>query len=181
MVVPIQGELPTLLDSTADNTAWVITVTLLAAAVAMPISGRLADLLGKQRILAASAAILVAGSLVCALSSTLAPMLVGRALQGMAMGFIPVGISLMREITPPHMTGTAIASMSATLGVGGAIGLPLAAWIAEVGNWHALFWASSGLAAVVLAGTVFLVPHVRDGHPGRLDVLGALGLALGLS
>ncbi len=81
MVVPIQGELPTLLDSTADNTAWVITITLLAAAVAMPISGRLADLLGKQRVLAASAAILVVGSAVCALSSTLAPMLVGRALR----------------------------------------------------------------------------------------------------
>ncbi len=87
----------------------------------------------------------------------------------------------MREITPPHMTSTAIAAMSATLGVGGAIGLPLSAWIAEVGNWHALFWASAGLAGVVLAGTVLLVPHVRDGHPGRLDVVGALGLALGLS
>ncbi len=41
------------------------------------------------------------------------------------MGFIPVGISLLREITPPAMTATAIAAMSATLGVGGAIGLPL--------------------------------------------------------
>ena len=64
-------------------------------------------------------------------------MLAGRALQGFAMGFIPVGISLMREFTPPHMTGTAIAAMSATLGVGGAIGLPLSAWIADGHDWHA--------------------------------------------
>lgn len=180
MVVPIQGELPMLLDSTADNTAWVITITLLAAGVAMPISGRLADLLGKQRILAASAAILVVGSAVCALSSSLAPMLVGRALQGVAMGFIPVGISLLREITPPAMTATAIAAMSATLGVGGAIGLPLSAWIADAHDWHALFWVSTGVAVVILLGVVFLVPHVHDAHPGRIDWTGAVLLGIGL-
>ena len=107
-------------------------------------------------------------------------MLAGRTLQGFAMGFIPVGISLMREFTPPHMTSTAIAAMSATLGVGGAIGLPLAAWIADGHDWHALFWVSAGLAVAVLLSTIFLVPHIHDAQPGRLDVVGGLGLALGL-
>ena len=51
MVIPIQGELPRLLDSSAADTAWVVTITLLAGAVTMPVSGRLADMLGKQRIL----------------------------------------------------------------------------------------------------------------------------------
>ena len=103
---------------------------------------------GKQRVLLGSSVLLVAGSLICALSDSLLPMLSGRVLQGLAMGFIPVGISLMREVTPPAMTNTAIASMSATLGVGGAIGLPLSAWVAEDFNWHALFWMSrrAGLA-----------------------------------
>ena len=125
LLIPIQGELGLLLGSSQANAAWVITITLLAAAVAMPVAGRLADLFGKQRVLVASAGLLLFASIVCALSDSLAPMLVGRAMQGLAMGFIPVGISLMREITPPHLTGTAIAAMSATLGVGGAIGLPL--------------------------------------------------------
>jgi MFS family permease len=96
------------------------------------------------------------------------------------MGFIPVGISLMREITPPHLTGTAVAAMSATLGVGGAIGLPLAAWVADDRDWHALFWVAAALAAVVLVASYFLVPHVQDAAPGRFDVVGALGLAVGL-
>ncbi len=84
------------------------------------------------------------GSLICAFSDSLAPMLVGRAMQGLAMGFIPVGIAFIREITPPEMAATSIAAMSATLGVGGAIGLPLSAWIVEVGDWHALFWVAAG-------------------------------------
>jgi MFS family permease len=180
LVIPIQSELPGLLHTSPDNTSWVVTITLLAAAVSMPVSGRVADLFGKQRVLLASAAILLVGSVVCALADSLAPMLVGRALQGMAMGFIPVGISLMREITPPRLTGTAIAAMSATLGVGGAIGLPLSAWIAEDHDWHALFWLSAGLATLVLLATFALVPHVLDANPGRLDLVGAAGLSIGL-
>lgn len=180
LVIPIQSELPQLLDTSGANAAWVITITLLAAAVAMPTAGRLADLYGKQRVLVASAGLLLVASVVCALSDSLAPMLVGRALQGLSMGFIPVGISLMREITPPHLTGTAIAAMSATLGVGGAIGLPLSAFVAQNWDWHALFWVAAALAAIVLASAWFLVPHVADAAPGRFDGLGALGLAVGL-
>jgi MFS family permease len=180
LVIPIQGDLPRLLGTSAANAGWVVTVTLLAGAVAMPISGRLGDLFGKQRVLVVSGALLALGSVVSALSSSLAPMLAGRALQGLAMGFIPVGIALLREVTPPHLTGTAIAAMSATLGVGGAIGLPLSAWVAQTFSWHALFWMGAVLAAVMTLGVVLAVPHVRDAGGGRLDLVGAAGLALGL-
>ncbi|WGX94945.1 MFS transporter [Nocardioides sp. L-11A] len=180
MVIPIQGELGRLLHTSEANASWVVTATLVAGAVAMPISGRLGDLYGKQRVLVVSALLLVLGSLVCALSGTLVPMLAGRLLQGLAMGFIPVGIALLREVTPPRVTPTAMAAMSATLGVGGAIGLPLSAWIVEDFSWHTLFWVSTGLAAVVALAVVVLVPHVRDATPGRFDAVGALGLALGL-
>jgi MFS family permease len=180
LVIPIQSELPQLLGTSASNASWVVTITLLAAAVSMPVAGRLADLYGKQRLLVACAALLVVGSVVTALSSTLVPVLIGRGLQGAAMGFIPVGISLIREITPPHMTSTAVASMSATLGVGGAIGLPLAAWIVDVGSWHVLFWVAAGAGVLMMIGVIAVVPHIHDGHEGRVDVVGALGLAIGL-
>ncbi|HEY5852579.1 MAG TPA: MFS transporter [Aldersonia sp.] len=180
LMIPIQPELPQLLGTFASNASWVITATLLAASVAMPIAGRLADMFGKQRVLLVSAVVLVVGSLVCALANSLLPMLVGRTLQGMAMGFIPVGIAMMREVAPPHLSSMAIASMSATLGVGGAIGVPLAAWIAEDYDWHVLFWVSVGLAAAIGVAVATLVPHVHDANGGRLDVVGALGLAVGL-
>jgi len=86
LLIPIQGELGLLLGSSQANAAWVITITLLAGAVAMPVAGRLADLFGKQRVLVASAGLLLAASVICALSSSLAPMLVGRAMQGWRWG-----------------------------------------------------------------------------------------------
>ncbi len=180
LVIPIQSQLPGLLHTSPSNASWVVTTTLLGAAVSMPVAGRIADIVGKQRVLVASAGILLVASVICALSSPIVPMLVGRALQGAAMGFIPVGISLMREITPPQLTSTAIAAMSATLGVGGAIGLPLAAWIVDKGSWHNLFWISAAMALLILVLVVALVPHVRDAGSGSLDVVGAVGLAVGL-
>ena len=68
LVVPLIGQLPELLDTTASNASWVITATLLAAAVATPVSGRLGDLYGKRRVMLFCAALLIVGSLVCALS-----------------------------------------------------------------------------------------------------------------
>lgn len=180
LVIPIQSELPTLLDTSASNASWVLTATLLGAGVTMPLVGRLADVYGKKPVLVASACVLVVGSLVCALSDVLGLVLVGRVLQGMAMGYIPVAISMVREVAPPRMVNSATAAVSATLGVGGALGLPLAAWIAQGHDWHDLFWVATILAVVMVTLTAVFLPNVRDAHPAKIDYLGAVGLAIGL-
>lgn len=180
LVLPIQIELPHLLHASASDASWVVTATLLGGAVAMPVAGRLGDIIGKQRVLVGSSIVLVVGSIICALSTTVWPMIGGRFLQGIAMGFIPVAISMVREVVPPQMASTAIATLSATMGVGGAIGLPLAAWIAQDYNWHALFWVSAVLAVLMVVATGLLVPNVSDGHPASIDVVGAVALAIGL-
>lgn len=180
LVIPIQSKLPELLGTSAANASWVVTATLLGAAVSMPVTGRLADIVGKKPVLLTSATILLAGSLVCALSSSLPVVLTGRVLQGVAMGFIPVAISLAKEVAPPSMTNTAVAGISATLGVGGALGLPLAAWVAQSYDWHALFWISTGLAALIVLAVATLLPAPQDRRPARLDHVGAIGLAIGL-
>jgi MFS family permease len=180
LVIPLIPSLPIILGTDAADASWVITVTLLTAAVIMPVSGRLGDLYGKRRVLLASVAVLVAGSVVCALSSSLVPMVVGRGLQGAAMGIIPLGISIMRDILPAERVGTAIAMMSATLGVGGAIGLPVSALIAETSSWRVLFWLSAGLGAACLALLWTVVPDSAVRAPGGFDLLGTAGLAAGL-
>ena len=145
LVVPIQNHLPQLLDSTRSATAWVLTVSLVAAAVTTPISGRLADLWGKRRVLLALVVLLVLGSLIAALASGLWWLLLGRALQGVSMGVIAVGISILGDLPDRRLSVTGIAFVSASLGFGGALGLPLAAWIVQVGDWKTLFWSTVGL------------------------------------
>ncbi|MFG2895693.1 MFS transporter [Streptomyces zaomyceticus] len=181
LVVPLIGDLPKLLDTTASNASWVITATLLAGAVATPVAGRLGDTLGKRRVLLVSVIPLVAGSVVCALASSVVPMIVGRGLQGLGMGVVPLGISLLRDILPPEKLGGSIALMSASMGVGGALGLPFSAAVAENASWRVLFWVAAGLSVVVgfLIWRVAPAGH-RAAAPGRFDLPGALGLGTGL-
>ncbi|MFF5471695.1 MFS transporter [Streptomyces achromogenes] len=180
LVIPIVPELPGYLHAAPSDAAWAVTATLLAAAVATPVAGRLGDMFGKRRLLLLSLVLLVAGSAVCALSDRLVPMITGRALQGLAAAVVPLGISIMRDELPPERLAGSTALMSASLGVGGALGLPAAAFIADHYDWHVLFWTSASLGVVAAVLVLGLVPEsgVRTG--GRFDLAGALGMAVGL-
>jgi MFS family permease len=182
LVVPLVSELPELLDSSTSNTAWVVTATLLGAAISTPILGRLGDMYGKKRIMLVSLAILSFGSVLCALTSSLTVVVAGRALQGLALGLIPLGISVMRDELPPERLGSALALMSSSLGIGGALGVPLAAIIAEQLTWHVLFWGAAvlGLLTLVLVWRVIPESPVRDTGHGRFDFVGAAGLSAGI-
>lgn len=146
LVTPLIAELPQILNTTSSNSAWVITATLLVSSVCVPVSGRLGDLVGKRRMLLVCAVPLVGGSVVCALSSSVVPMIVGRGLQGMGMGMVPLGIALLRDVVPAEKLSSSIALVSASMGIGGGLGLPIAAAVAQYANWRALFWGSAGLA-----------------------------------
>lgn len=180
LVIPLIPVLPRLLHASAGDTAWAITATLLAAAVATPVVGRFGDMYGKRRMLLISLILLVVGSVVGAFSDTLTPMIIARALQGLAAGVIPLGISIMRDELPTERLGAATAIMSASLGVGGALGLPTAAFLAERADWHMLFWTSAGLGALVAILVLGFVPESAVRSGGRFDLLGAAGLSAGL-
>ncbi len=180
LVIPIIPSLPTLLSTSASNASWVITATLLAGAVSTPISGKLGDMFGKRLVLVVNLGFMIVGSVVCASFSSLVPEIVGRSLQGAAVGAIPLGISIMRDELPPAKVGGAMAVMSATLGVGGAIGLPFAAVIAQNADWHMLFWTAAGLGIVCAVLVFVFVPESPVRTPAKFDFGGALGLSIAL-
>ncbi|MET9903287.1 MFS transporter [Streptomyces sp. NPDC006446] len=180
LLVPVIKDLPTLLSTEPSNATWVLTSTLLSGAVATPIMGRLGDLFGKRRMLLASLAVMVVGALVSALSSTLLPMIAGRTLQGFAMGAIPLGIGLMRDMLPREKLGSAMALMSSSIGVGGGLALPAAALVAQHADWHALFYGAAGLGVLSIVLTLAFVPESPMRAEGTFDVLGAIGLSAGL-
>ncbi len=181
LVTPLLPLLPGLLDTSPSNATWVVTVTLLVSAVCVPVTGRLGDLLGKRRMLLACSVPLIVGSVVCALASTVLPMIIGRGLQGMGMGMVPLGIALLRDVVPAEKLSSSIALVSASMGIGGGLGLPLAAAVAQYANWRVLFWGSAVLAVLIAVLIGSLVPEVPAAARGqRFDLPGALGLGAGL-
>ncbi|MFB7721358.1 MFS transporter [Nocardia sp. NPDC056100] len=180
LAVPLLGELPALLHTSGSNASWVVTATLLAAAVTTPVAGRLGDLYGKRRMLLISTVPLIAGSVLCAVAGSVAPMIIGRGLQGMGMGILPLGISALRDLLPAERLGPSIAMVSASMGIGGAVGLPVAAAVAQHANWRVLFWVAAGLSLLIAILIYVVVPDVPVLAKGRFDVVGAVGLGVGL-
>ncbi len=179
-IIPLILELPKLLNASPSDSSWAITPNLLIAAVATPVFGRLGDMYGPKPILITCALVLTVGSLTAALTSSLLPLIIGRGLQGFGMSIIPLGISVLRACVPAERVGAAMGLMSASLGVGGALGLPLSAVIAQHFDWHVVFWCVAGLGVASLLLFLFLVPGVAAVSPDRLDVPGVIGLAGGL-
>lgn len=181
LVVPLQAELPRILNASREDTSWVVTITLLVAAVATPISGRLGDMYGKRRVVIALLILLIFGSVIAALSNSIIGVIIGRGLQGATTGVVPLGIAIMRDVLPPERLGTSVALMSATMGVGGAVGMPVAAYLAQNADWHWLFWLAAALGVISAILVMLIVPDDVLLSPGRLDIVGAIGLAIGLT
>ncbi|MGY1495486.1 MFS transporter [Streptomyces sp. QTS52] len=180
VVVPLLPDLPRLTGASPGAVSWMVTATLLSGAVLTPVLGRAGDMYGKRRVLIAALGLMVLGSVMCALSSDIGVLITARALQGAASAVIPLSISILRDELPPGRTGSAVALMSATVGIGAALGLPLAALIVQYANWHVMFWATAGLGAAGVTAVWWAVRESPVREPGRFDVVGALGLAVGL-
>jgi predicted MFS family arabinose efflux permease len=76
-------------------------------------------------------------------------LIVARALQGFAPALM-IDISTMRDELPPEKIGGAVALVSATLGIGEAVGLPLSGVIYEAFGWQAVFWGSVAMSVASL-------------------------------
>lgn len=181
LLVPLVPELPDILGVSAEDSQWAVTASLLAAAVSMPIVGRLGDLYGKQRMVLVVLALVVLGSVIAFFSHDLATLVAGRALQGTGLGVVPLGVSILRDVLHRDRVGGAVALVSATLGIGGAVGLPLAAVISQYLDWHVLFVVSGVLAIAGLVLVWKFIPVSTLRSEGSFDFLGAIGLAVGLT
>ncbi|MET8979610.1 MFS transporter [Streptomyces sp. NPDC004539] len=180
VVVPLLPDLPRLTHSSASAVSWMVTASLLSGAVLTPVLGRAGDMYGKRRVLLLSFAMLSVGSVICALTSDIGILIAARALQGAASAVVPLSISILRDELPAEKRGSAVALMSSTVGIGAALGLPAAAVVIQYFNWHVMFWVTGVLGALGVVLIRWAVPESPLREPGRFDVTGAVGLAVGL-
>ncbi len=188
MVAPALPELQNALHTSPTGVSWILTAYLLSASVATPIAGRLGDMFGKERVLVVVLVALAVGSIVSALSTSIGPMLAGRALQGIGGAVFPLGIGIVRDEFPAARVATGIALMSATFAVGGGFGIVAAGPIVEHFGYHYLFWIPLVAVIFALVMTWLFVPESPVRSPGQVNWLGAtllsgwlISLLVGLS
>ncbi|MEU5880750.1 MFS transporter [Spirillospora sp. NPDC047279] len=178
LVIPLLPRLMTLFDASVTSVTWVFTASLLAGAVATPLLSRFGDMYGKKRMILVAMSLLVAGSVVCAMSGSLGVLIAGRALQGTSSALIPLAIGMIRDTFPRERVTSAIGIVSATMGVGGTIGMIVTGLIADrVTGVDPMFWIAAGLAALGLVLVAFTAPNTGGRTGGRPDLVGAALLA----
>ncbi|MGQ0624251.1 MAG: MFS transporter [Sporichthyaceae bacterium] len=156
---------------------WILTVNLLVGAVSTPVLGRLGDGAHTRRVLQLTLGCIGVGSLLAATATTFTQLLIGRALQGVAYGVIPVAMALVRVQLPAERVRPTVAILAVTSASGIGLGYPLTGAIAQYAHYRLAFYLAMAFSvtAVIAISLVIPRPPARTvSRPARFDVAGAL-------
>jgi EmrB/QacA subfamily drug resistance transporter len=174
MVAPVLPTLQAELGASQTDSTWIVIVYLLSAAVCTPIIGRAGDLWGRRKLLVFCLAAIAVGALLSSLATSLPLMIVGRAIQGIGGGVLPISFGIIRahfaDDAVPGSIGL-IASISAVwAGLGVVIGGPLVEHL----GYRWLFWVPMILLVVSIGATLAFIPRSPGADGGRLNVLSSI-------
>jgi DHA2 family multidrug resistance protein len=168
------------LGATAESITWVLTSYIIASAVAMPITGWLADRVGGRRLFILSVIGFIVTSTLCGLAQNLEEMVLFRALQGITGAFIPpLSQSFMLDTSRPSRHAQVMAIWGLGIMLGPILGPVLGGWLTETANWRWVFFVNLPIGLLALAILMAELPH-RDARARRFDLFGfvMLGIAL---
>lgn len=177
---PLVPSISTALEVPLGTAQWSLTAALLTGAVSAPILGRLGDGPRRRETLIGALVAVTAGGIIAALAPNLALLVVGRSLQGIGLGLVPLTIAAARDHLPPERVPGTIALLAVCAAAGSGAGYPISGLIADqAGVWSA-FWFGAVFSGIALLGVVLVVPSSAARAGARLDVLGAALLSAGL-
>lgn len=169
------------LGATQDSITWVLTSYILAAAVAIPITGWLADRIGSRQLFLFSVGLFIIASMLCGIATSLPEMVAFRLLQGVAGAFIaPLAQTVMLDINPPSSHGRAMAIYGMGIMIGPIMGPILGGLLTENFSWRWVFYVNVPVGLLCLAGLWALLP-AKPVHKRSFDLgsFAFLALALG--
>jgi len=130
----------------------IISGFLLGYIAALPLIGRLADLLGHSRVLLGCLVIFVAGSVVTALAVELPVLVAGRFIQGVGGGgLVPATLAIVAALWPAERRGAPLGVVGAVQEMGAVLGPVLGAAILAVSGWRTIFWFNAAAGACLYA------------------------------
>jgi len=172
------------LASTNEEGTWVVTSYLVSNAIVLPISGWLANYMGRKRLLLICVGGFTLTSLFCGLAGSLAWLIFFRVLQGLTGGGLqPLAQAILLETFPKQRHGHAMAAFSIGILLAPILGPTLGGWITDNYTWRWIFYLNLpvGILSLFLMNRFVFDPHyVRRSANGRVDLWGIGFLALGI-
>jgi EmrB/QacA subfamily drug resistance transporter len=169
--------LPTIqreLHMAAAQLQWIVTGYALTFGSLLLAGGRLADLLGRRRLLAAGLVWFAVASLVAGLSEWPVMLIVARLVQGAAGAMVsPAALSLLTTTNPDGPArARALSIWQATTAAGATTGIVAGGVLTQYLGWRAVFLVNPPIIAIMLA-LFGRLPASRPAGGSRVDVAGA--------
>jgi DHA2 family multidrug resistance protein len=169
------------LSATQDQINWVLTSYIVASAIALPISGWLADRVGRKRLLLISVVGFTASSVLCATATALGEMVLFRAFQGVSGAFIvPLAQATLFDINPREKHGQAMALFGGGVMIGPILGPVLGGWLTDNYNWRWVFLVNLPVGIICILIMSQFMPE-GEKHKRRFDMFGFALLAIALA
>nr|WP_296779360.1 MFS transporter [Rhodococcus sp. (in: high G+C Gram-positive bacteria)] len=176
--------IPTVADTygvSFTSAQWSLTIAMLTGAVTVPVLGRLGDGPRRRPVVISALVVVLLGCVFAAIPGNFTMLIIGRGLQGVGLGLMPLAMAVARDHLAPHRARSCVAALSVTAVAGIGLGYPLTGVIAHYFGFHACFVLAAAATLIVLVAAILVVPG--SGHLQRhpLDIVGAVSLGLGLT
>jgi MFS family permease len=162
-----------------SSAQWSLTATLLIGVVSSPVMGRLGDGPHRRATLLGGLAVVTAGCVLAALAGSLPLLVLGRAMQGVGLGLVPLGMATARDEMPAEKVPATIGLLSVAGAAGVGAGYPISGLLAGI-DLSAAFWFGAVVAVIAFVLSWFFVSSTAGRAAEKLDVVGALFLSIGL-
>ena len=167
-----------------DVLQWVIIAYGLMLGGFLLLGGRLADLLGRRRVLLAGLVLFTLASLLAGVSGSAEQLIGARALQGFGAALVPpAALSILAvTFTEGGERNRAIGLYGAVTGVSASAGVIASGLLTDGAGWHWVFLVNVPIGAVLIAMAVAFLPVdlALGRRGGRFDVAGAVSATAGL-
>ncbi|MEZ5805777.1 MAG: DHA2 family efflux MFS transporter permease subunit [Rhizobiaceae bacterium] len=168
------------LGASQDTINWVLTSYIVAAAITTPLTGWLADRLGRRELFLTSVVGFTVSSMLCGFAWSLETMVAFRLLQGIfGAAIVPLSQTFLLDINPKERHGQAMALWGAGIMVGPIIGPTLGGWLTESFNWRYVFFINLPVGIIAFLGSAAYLPRIAQRLRG-FDFFGFAMLSLGV-
>ena len=174
----IQGSV----SASQDQIVWVLTFYIVAAAIMTPLTGWLADRIGRKTLFLFSVAGFTVASALCGAAQSLGQIVAFRFLQGLAgAALMPLAQAVLLDINPPEKFGQAMATFASAVVLGPIIGPTLGGWLTDNFSWRWVFYINLPLGVLSFLGAWLFMPGRGEHKAPKFDFFGYGSLAIGVA
>jgi DHA2 family multidrug resistance protein len=166
-----------------DEATWALTSYLVANAIILPMTGWLASVFGRKRLLMSSVVGFTVASFLCGLAPTLGSLIVFRVIQGATGGALqPLSQAVLLEAFPPHERGKAMGFWGLGIVSAPILGPVLGGWLTDSYSWRWVFYINIpiGIASIVMTRLFIFDPAYLKREVRKIDYWGIGMLIVGI-